>query len=118
MKQELITMLACPLCEGSLEIESASTVFEIAGSQHINDGILTCEQRHRFPVIGEVARLVGAYEEAKRFHEESLALRQTLGHQSGIADSLRGLSNIAVRQGQLGGGMFDTAEHRHPPGSR
>jgi len=51
-------------------------------------------------ILGNLARLRGAYEDAKRTHEEALEIRQGYGSRSEIAQTLSELSHVANNQGE------------------
>lgn len=54
---------------------------------------------------GNLAFLQGDYAAARRFHEDSLALRRDFGDQRGIAGSLNNLGLLATQAGDLAGGQ-------------
>ena len=49
--------------------------------------------------LGKVADIKGDYEQAKKYHEESLAFKKEIGDKNGMADSLQSLGNLSVDQG-------------------
>jgi tetratricopeptide (TPR) repeat protein len=51
--------------------------------------------------LGAIAQHLGTHEEAKRLHQQSLALRRALGDRRGIAESLSSLGWVSLTQGQF-----------------
>ena len=58
MRVDLVEFLCCPLCDEPVYLTSIATRFELDGCEHVVDGVLTCTEQHRFPVLDEVPRLL------------------------------------------------------------
>jgi tetratricopeptide (TPR) repeat protein len=56
-----------------------------------------------FNDLGEISRATGSYEEARKYYEESLAIRQKINNPNDIAICLNNLGSIAHTQGDYEG---------------
>src|SRR5262245_7965219 len=79
MRESLTQRLLCPTCADDVHVAAVESSFDLAGETHVVTGLLECSNRHRFPVVDEVPRMVP---EHLLSDEELEARRKTPGRTS------------------------------------